>query len=155
MNPKAFAAPAVLLALLLAILFAWQDVARAQRAGVEFDRPAAGPEALVGKSVRDLSAGKVGAAIDDDVTALQRGPLLIHGNYCGIGNRPGTKPIDALDAACKRHDACTVTGDVPNCACNDRLQAESAAIAQDSSQPADLQALAAATAASMAVLICK
>ena len=25
--------------------------------------------------------------------------MLIHGNYCGIGNRPGTPPVDLLDAA--------------------------------------------------------
>ncbi len=117
--------------------------------------PAATPEDLVGKSVQDLAKGQVGAALKDDVTALQRGPLLIHGNYCGIGNRPGSKPVDSLDEACMRHDACTTTGDVPNCACNDRLRLESAAIAQDPQTPPNIQGLAAATAASMAVLICK
>ncbi len=144
----------------LTLLIVCQGAAHAQDAGVTYDVTArakgkASPEALVDRSVRDLSRGDVGAAVQDDVTALQRGPLLIHGNYCGIGNRPGTKPVDALDAACSRHDACTQTGSLPNCACNDRLQAESIAIAQDPQQTPDLQALAAATAASMAVLICK
>lgn len=29
--------------------------------------------------------------------------LKFHGNYCGPGNRGGN-PVDALDAACKKHD---------------------------------------------------
>ncbi len=115
----------------------------------------AGPQELVGKSIDDLSKGRIGAAARDDIKALRRGPLLIHGNYCGIGNRPGTPPIDALDAACMRHDACTQTGNLPSCRCDDRLRTEATEVAQDPATPADVAALATATAASMKILICK
>ncbi len=100
-----------------------------------------------GAVIRDLASG--------NVHALRRGPLLLHGNFCGIGGRPGLAPIDALDAACKRHDACTRTGSLPNCTCDERLEREATAIAGDPATTAELKALAAATAASMAVLICK
>jgi hypothetical protein len=89
------------------------------------------------------------------IAALRRGPLLIHGNFCGIGNRPGTLPIDALDAACMHHDACTKTGSLPSCACDERLLRDAKAIAEDPRTPADLQTVAAATAAAMAVLVCE
>lgn len=117
--------------------------------------PAASPENLVKKSVRDLSNGSIDKAVKDDVKALRRGPLLIHGNYCGIGNRPGTLPIDALDAACERHDACTHTGTLPSCTCDNRLREEANEIAQDPKTPAEVQALAVAMVGSMTVLVCK
>ena len=113
------------------------------------------PRELVGKSVEDLRSGGIAPALKDDITALRRGPLLIHGNYCGIGNRPGTAPVDVLDEACKRHDACTRTGTLPPCACDDRLRLAATTIAADTAETPDLRALAGATAAAMAVLICK
>lgn len=97
--------------------------------------------------IKDLSKG--------DIKDLRRGPLLIHGNYCGIGGKPGLPPVDALDAACMRHDACTVDNKLPNCRCDEHLQQEATAIAESPAETAELKALAAATAASMAVLICK
>ena len=100
-----------------------------------------------GEVVKDLAKG--------NVKALRRGPLLIYGNYCGIGNRPGVPPVDSLDAACMRHDACTKTGNLPSCACDERLQKDATAIAADASRPEKVRALAGAMAASMAVLICK
>ena len=100
-----------------------------------------------GEVIEDLSKG--------DIHALRRGPLLIHGNFCGIGGRPGLTPVDALDAACMHHDECTKTGDLPSCACDGRLQAESQAILDDPTASAELKTLAAAMAASMAILICK
>ena len=115
----------------------------------------AGPAALVTKSVKDLASGRVGAAVKDDVTALQRGPLLIHGNYCGLGNRPGTKPTDALDAACMRHDACTVDGNIPKCGCDEALYRAATVIAADPQTPPDLKVTAGATATAMSLLICK
>ena len=102
---------------------------------------------------------KAGAAVQDlahgDTKALQRGPLLLHGNFCGVGGRPGLAPLDALDAACQRHDDCTTTGALPSCACNERLKSEAAAIVADPAASTDLKALSAAVVASMAVLICK
>ena len=80
--------------------------------------------------------------------------MLFHGNYCGVGSRAGRAPVDALDAACMRHDACTPSGGIPSCACNARLQAESNAIALNAHQPPDLQFLASMTAAGAGLIIC-
>ena len=65
--------------------------------------------------------------------------LLIHGNYCGPGNNAPLPPIDALDAACARHDACTPRGGLPSPACNARLQREADLIAHDPRQPGELR----------------
>jgi hypothetical protein len=104
-----------------------------------------------GGAAQGLPPNPVKAIVKD----LRRGPLLIHGNYCGIGNRPGTAPIDALDAACMRHDACTQTGQLPTCACDERLRIEATAIARDPRTRPDVQAIAAATAGGMTILLCK
>lgn len=62
----------------------------------------------------------------------QRGTVLIHGNYCGPGNRSPLQPVDALDRACMHHDACSPPrGEIATCACNDRLHAEAEAVAHD------------------------
>ncbi|AWN49950.1 hypothetical protein DK419_09030 [Methylobacterium terrae] len=65
--------------------------------------------------------------------------LLIHGNYCGPGNNAPLPPIDALDAACARHDACTPRGGMPTATCNARLQREAALISRDPRQPEDVR----------------
>jgi hypothetical protein len=83
------------------------------------------------------------------------GATLIHGNYCGAGNRPGTPPIDALDLACMNHDACSPTGGIPNCDCNARLRDEAAAVAADPRQAPELRSLASLTAAAATMMICK
>ncbi len=152
----------------LAVLFAAASCpASAQDVGVpsnpEVASPAAAvapsskdtPAEMVGQSVRDLGRGDITAAAKDDVKALRRGPLLIHGNYCGIGNRPGTPPVDLLDEACMHHDACTKTGKMPSCACDNRLHDDAVAVARDPRTPVDIQVLATTMAASMVVLICK
>lgn len=75
--------------------------------------------------------------------AIPRGALVFHGNYCGPGNRgPGLPPVDALDRACMHHDACTPSGGLPACACNDRLRREAAAVSGSPRQPQDLRSLA-------------
>ncbi|MCJ2124949.1 hypothetical protein MKL11_20795 [Methylobacterium sp. J-077] len=68
--------------------------------------------------------------------------MLIYGNYCGPGNNAPKPPIDALDAACARHDSCTPTGAMPTPTCNARLEQEAAAIARDPRQPPDLRMMA-------------
>ncbi|MCJ2019469.1 hypothetical protein MKK84_18840 [Methylobacterium sp. E-065] len=68
--------------------------------------------------------------------------ILIHGNYCGPGNNAPLAPIDALDAACARHDACTPDDALPVKACNLRLEREAAEIANDPRQPQSLQSMA-------------
>ena len=89
--------------------------------------------------------------------AANGGPkFLLHGNYCGPGNNAPLPPIDALDAACARHDACTPDVGLPSKACNLRLEREAAAVARDPDQPDDVRSLAsfvasfAATSASSA-----
>jgi hypothetical protein len=79
--------------------------------------------------------------------ALGGPKLVIYGNYCGPGNNAPLPPVDALDAACARHDACTPTRGLPTRACNVRLAREAQAIAQDPTQTDELRALAGAVAA--------
>ncbi|CAN5510243.1 hypothetical protein BH11PSE4_BH11PSE4_07070 [soil metagenome] len=86
------------------------------------------------------------AASAGEPQAVKHGELVFHGNYCGIGNRAGADPVDALDVACMHHDACTPSGKV-DCACNERLVEEATAVARDPAQPAELQSLATLTAA--------
>ena len=105
-------------------------------------------EARSGEFHSKQSIGGNGHHIDD-------GGLLFHGNYCGPGNRPGTRPVDALDAACMRHDACGRFNAVPSCACNARLQYEATAVARDPAQRPDIQFLASITAAGAGLLLCQ
>lgn len=71
------------------------------------------------------------------------GAFLIHGNFCGPGNRgPGHPPVDALDLACAHHDACTpdrASGRLPHCACNDRLREEAGLVARDPRTPSKVR----------------
>lgn len=78
--------------------------------------------------------------------------LLFHGNYCGPGNNAPLPPIDALDAACARHDACTPAARLPSQACNLRLQREADLVSRDPRQPDDLRALAGFVAAGASLL---
>jgi hypothetical protein len=82
------------------------------------------------------------------------GATLIHGNYCGAGNRPGKPPIDALDLACMNHDACSPTGGMPTCECNLRLRDEAFAVSRDPRQTPELRSLASLTAAAATVMLC-
>ncbi len=68
--------------------------------------------------------------------------LLVHGNYCGLGNRFPLPPVDALDAACAQHDACTPSGGLPSRLCNLRLFRRADLIARDPRQPDDVRAAA-------------
>jgi nitroreductase len=82
------------------------------------------------------------AAAADTPAAVKHGELVFHGNYCGVGNRAGADPIDALDVACMHHDACTPSGGIQSCACNARLAEEAGAIVQDPRQSPELKSLA-------------
>ncbi len=68
--------------------------------------------------------------------------LLVHGNYCGLGNRFPLPPVDALDAACAQHDACTPAGGLPSRFCNMRLFRKADLISRDPHQPDDVRAAA-------------
>ena len=78
--------------------------------------------------------------------------ILIHGNYCGPGNNAPLPPIDALDAACARHDACTPEGGLPSPACNLRLQRDAALISRDPRQSQNLRSLAGLVAATATLI---
>lgn len=67
---------------------------------------------------------------------------LFHGNYCGPGNKAPAPPIDALDAACARHDGCSPAGGPAPKACNLRLQRDAEAVSHDPHQSSDLRTLA-------------
>ena len=88
-----------------------------------------------------LLASWPGSAVAE--TAMSARPtMLVHGNYCGLGNNAPLAPVDALDAACARHDACTPDDDLPTKACNARLEREAEAVALDPIQPDDLRLMA-------------
>lgn len=91
-----------------------------------------------------LAAGCVAfAGASQAQPAAFGGPkMLIHGNYCGPGNNAPLPPIDALDAACARHDACTPEGGLPSRACNLRLQREAEMISRDPRTPEEERAMA-------------
>lgn len=78
--------------------------------------------------------------------------MLIHGNYCGPGNNAPRPPIDTLDAACARHDACTPEGGLPSQACNLRLQREATLISRDPRQPQELRSMAGLVAATATLI---
>lgn len=93
------------------------------------------------------------AALGGPLGSPGHGPnMLIHGNYCGPGNNAPRPPVDALDAACARHDACTPDGALPSRACNLRLQRDADLISRDPRQPDDLRALAGLVAAGAAIM---
>jgi hypothetical protein len=86
-----------------------------------------------------LGALALTLAVANAPAAHAAGPaLLIYGNYCGPGNNAPLPPIDALDAACARHDACVpdISLGLPSCACHRRLQVEAGAVARDPYAPA-------------------
>ena len=89
-----------------------------------------------------LAACLTSPALAQPASGIDQPAVLIHGNYCGMGNNAPLPPIDALDAACARHDACTPAGGLPTRACNLRFQRETQFISRDPRQPEDLRALA-------------
>ena len=118
------------------------------------------------------SAQGVGAFQPDDVRApvidvpeveLPRlpavnGALVFHGNYCGPGSRgAGRPPVDALDAACMRHDACSppLGAGLPRCGCHARLYREAAAVARARGTPDDVRVAAQFVSEGARVLACR
>lgn len=99
-----------------------------------------------------LGAILAGPALAQTAPMSRRPVMLIHGNYCGPGNNAPLAPIDALDAACARHDACTPDGALPSQACNRRLQVEAGRVAEDPRQPDDLRMVAGIVAAGTAMM---
>ena len=91
------------------------------------------------------------------VTApLMHGALVYHGNYCGPGNKGAhPAPVDALDAACMRHDACVKDFKIPSCGCNARLAEEASAVAADPDASAEEREAADFTARGAQALPCR
>ncbi len=104
-----------------------------------------------------LTAASVApATAQTPLAPLLNGQLVFYGNYCGpgqYGRHPA--PIDALDAACQRHDACVVDFRLPSCACNARLAHEAAAVARSPRAPARERQAADFTARGAQVLPCQ
>jgi len=100
-----------------------------------------------------LAACLAGPALAQTASRTQGPALLVHGNYCGPGNNAPLAPIDALDAACARHDACTPDGGLPSRVCNLRLEREAARISRDPRQPDDLRAMAGLVSAGASMMM--
>ena len=91
----------------------------------------------------------------DAIAPLMHGQLVYHGNYCGPGNKGARPaPVDALDAACMRHDACVKDFKIPSCGCNARLAEAATAVAADRSAPAEEREAADFTARGAQALPC-
>lgn len=87
-----------------------------------------------------------------------KGALVFHGNYCGPGSRGvGLPPLDALDAACMHHDACSppVGTGLPSCGCNARLTREASLIAHDPHISDEMRITAQFVASGAKVLACR
>lgn len=85
-----------------------------------------------------------------------RPKMLIHGHYCGPGNDgPGIAPVDALDTACMRHDACTPDVGLPTCGCHRQLKRAASLIATSSRQPEDIRMMAGLVAQGSDLLMCR
>lgn len=133
-----------------AFLLAGGAVAPGHAQDVVREAPAAAPVAVTPPARVVIPTPRDPKNLDPSTNGL----TLIHGNYCGVGQRPGG-PIDALDVACMHHDACTPTGRLPTCDCNARLRDEAAAVARDPRQPTELQSMASMVAAAATVMLCK
>ncbi|KQQ24857.1 hypothetical protein ASF58_15500 [Methylobacterium sp. Leaf125] len=84
-----------------------------------------------------------------------RPTLLMHGHYCGPGNDGmDVAPIDALDAACRKHYACTPDGGLPSCGCNRALKRDAGRVAASPREPQDLRAVAGLVAGATDLMLC-
>lgn len=83
------------------------------------------------------------------------GRALYHGNFCGHGNRGDVEPIDALDAACKRHDDCYDRAQRRSCACDRTLKQEALAAADNPGLSREVRARAGAVAQAAEVMDCE
>ena len=99
-----------------------------------------------------LAAGLTLPALTQTTAAVEGPPMLLHGNYCGPGNKAPAAPVDALDAACARHDACTPDGALAPKACNLRLQVDAERVADDPRQPEELRMMAGLVASGAAMM---
>lgn len=117
-----------------------------------------GPRTLRTGLVIVACCGAFGTAAARDLPAIgpATGTFLIHGNYCGPGNRAPRPPVDALDLACLHHDACSPPrGQIATCACNGRLHREADAVARRTGTTQDLRETAEFVAVTALVMPCR
>jgi hypothetical protein len=89
------------------------------------------------------------------VARMLSGRDLYHGNYCGPGDRgPGRAPTDALDSACRAHDACYTAAGHRSCGCDRALQRAALTAASDAALSRTLRARAASVAESVVLMNC-
>ncbi|KAB1076162.1 hypothetical protein [Methylobacterium planeticum] len=97
---------------------------------------------------------------DGSVAEVVTGRNLYHGNYCGPGDRgldadgQARAPVDALDAACQRHDACYDEARSRSCGCDRTLKRDALRLADDPNLSRVLRARAASVIEGMDVLAC-
>lgn len=77
-------------------------------------------EALAMRQSALETAIEAGAAAEGRAVAREKVSVPVYGNWCGPGHGSGT-PVDAVDDACKRHDACYSKNGYFNCTCDAKL----------------------------------
>lgn len=91
-----------------------------------------------------------------DLGPVMHGELVYHGNYCGPGNKGNhPAPVDSLDEACMRHDACVKDLELPSCRCNAQLAEAAAAVMADPRAQAEEREAAEFTARGAQALPCR
>jgi hypothetical protein len=124
-----------------------------------FAGPAAFPafsQSLPGIEIPNIETPDIEDPSDDEPG--KKGDLVFHGNYCGPGSRGvGRPPVDALDAACMHHDACSpaVGTALPSCGCNARLAREASLVARSPRIDAEQRIAAKFVAEGAKVLACR
>lgn len=99
-----------------------------------------------------------GAGIGLPGLSSSNGSMVFYGNYCGPGSRgAGRPPIDALDAACMRHDACSPPAGtaLTYCGCNARLVREAQQVFRSRRISDETRAAAGFIAESIRALPCR
>lgn len=91
-----------------------------------------------------------------DLAAVLTGAERFHGHYCGAGQRgEGLPPVDALDAACQRHDACFDAAGHRSCACNLSLQREATSVSERPGLALEVRRRALSVAQAAEVMACR
>jgi hypothetical protein len=115
--------------------------------------------ARAGGPANDLNPGgrpEEGAPPKGDLGRVAAGRELFHGNYCGRGQRgEGLPPIDDLDAACMRHDACYDAAGRPSCACDAALKREASVVADSESASLEVRRRALSVVEATAAMECR
>lgn len=111
-----------------------------------------------GGPANDLKANGVARGPDEprpDLARVAQGAELYHGNYCGKGQRgEGLAPVDALDAACQRHDACYDAAGRKSCACDEALRQDATAVSDSPGVGPQVREKALSVAEAASVMSC-